>query len=158
MKMMQKLVLHHRTRHIKYSVLTAAKHLLLSKFEPTLQTLSNCNPPLSSSYRTVTRQLFYDASSSFHQLSPFSFQPNMDLVFRLAEQKEEGVEDVTVDEWRQSGVSLFGVCSLFSKRGRPPPRPLISASSGKGLIASLPKVDSAPLPSASSASRPLSPT
>jgi hypothetical protein len=87
----------------------------------------------------------------------------MDLVFKLAEQKEEGVEDVTVDEWRQSGVSLFGVCSLFSKRSRPPPRPLISASNTKGgLNAAFPKADSlpatAPLPSVSSTGRPLSPT
>jgi hypothetical protein len=70
---------------------------------------------------------------------------DMDLVFKLAEQKEEGVEDVTVDEWRQSGVSLFGVCSLFSKRRRPPPRPLIQASKGKGApLAPLPKADVPP--------------
>ena len=82
----------------------------------------------------------------------------MELVFKLAEQKEEGVEDVTVDEWRQSGVSLFGVCSLFSKRGRPPPRPLISAHKGKGGS----NADTLPasnlLPSVSSAPGSLSPT
>jgi hypothetical protein len=89
----------------------------------------------------------------------------MDLVFKLAEQKEEGVEDVTVDEWRQSGVSLFGVCSLFSKRGRPQSRSLISSANSKGgFVAVQPKSD--PLPSSasktslplSSASRSLSPT
>ena len=84
----------------------------------------------------------------------------MEFVFKLAEQKEEGVEDVTVDEWRQSGVSLFGVCSLFSKRARPPPRPLISASKGKGApAASLSKTDTFPASAPfQSASRSLSPT
>jgi hypothetical protein len=90
---------------------------------------------------------------------------DMDLVFKLAEQKEEGVEDVTVDEWRQSGVSLFGVCSLFSKRGRPQSRSLISSAGSKGgLVAVQPKSDpvlssaSAPSLPQSSASRSLSPT
>jgi hypothetical protein len=87
----------------------------------------------------------------------------MDLVSKVAEQKEYGVEDVTVDEWRQSGVSLFGVCSLFSKRRRPPPRPLIQASKGKGgPLAPLPKADMPPLstslPSDSAEPRSLSPS
>jgi hypothetical protein len=125
-----------------------------------------CAPVLfheAAAFQQTHLRLFFIVLSIVNHNSPSCFLPffDMDLVFKLAKQEEEGVEDVTVDEWRQSGVSLFGVCSLFSKRKRPPPRLLISTSNGKGVGGVLPpKVDSSPateLPHSTSTSGSLCP-